>query len=115
MFAIEIKFYEAMKFFTLRSTSEEQKTANTTLFRLYAVFLIFMICMLGTFDLCLQIVGDKMLSYSKWQFMFFLMIIIHVISMAPGIMKYSWKQIIIISSATAITLGLFLGAVLKFL
>ena len=104
-----------MKFFTLRATTDEQKTANAMLFRLYAVFLIFMVFMFGTFNIYLQIVGEKMTAYSHWQFMFFLMIIIHVISMAPSAMKYSWKQIIIISSATAMTLGLFLGATLRFL
>ena len=103
-----------MKFFTLRSTTEEQKTTNSILFRLYAVFLIFMTCMFGTFAIYLQIVGEKMHAYSQWQFMFFLMIIIHIISMAPNVTKYSWKQIIIISSLTGIALGLFLGLTLRF-
>jgi hypothetical protein len=104
-----------MKFFTFRSTTEEQKTAKAILFRLYAVFLLFSVGMLGTFAIYLQIVGEKRSAYSHWQFMFFLMIIGHVISMAPNIMKYSWKQIIIISSATGAVLGIFLAATLRFL
>src|ERR1700730_9788085 len=102
-----------MKFFTLRATTEEQKTGNAILFRLYAVFLLFSVGMLGTFAIYLQIVGEMRSAYAQWQFMFFLMIILHVINMAPNIMKYSWKQIIIISSVTGIILGIFLAATLR--
>lgn len=104
-----------MKLFTLRATPEEQKQNQTMLFRLYAVFIINAVFMFGTFAIYLQIVGEKMSAYSRWQFMFFLIIITHIISMAPNIMRYSWKQIIIISSVTAIVLGLFFGAVLRIL
>jgi hypothetical protein len=102
-----------MKFFTLRSTTEEQKTSNAILFRLYTVFLVFSVGILGTFAIYLQIMGEKRSTYSQWQFMFFLMIIIHVISMAPNIIKYSWKQIIIISSLTGVILGIFFGLTLR--
>ena len=102
-----------MKYFTVWASTEEQKKANAMLFRLYAVFFIFMIFMLGTFAIYLQIVGEKIATYSHWQFMFFIIAIVHIISMAPNIMKYSWKQIIIISSVTAIFLGLFLGVTLR--
>ena len=115
MFAKDNQILTTMKLFTLPATAEEQKKNQAMLFRLYAALFIAMSCMLGTFAIYLQIAGEKISDYSRLQFMFFLIIIIHIISIAPNIMRYSWRQIIIISSVTAIALGFFFGVVLRFL
>jgi len=104
-----------MKLFILRATTDEQKKDQAILIRLYAVFIISLVFLLATFALCLEINGEKVAAYSRLQFMFFIVVIGHIISMAPSIMRYSWKQIIIISSVTSIFLGLFFAATLRFL
>lgn len=104
-----------MKYVSLWSKTEEPKKDQAMLVRLYADFFIFTIFIFGTFAIYLQIAGEKMTAYSHWYFMFFLMIIVHIISMAPNILRYSWKQIIIIPSLSGTALGIFLGGILRFL
>jgi hypothetical protein len=104
-----------MKLMTLRAVTEEQKAEQAIQIRLWAVVLISMIFMLATFSVYLTIIGQTMASHSDMQLLFFIALISEVISIAPNIMKYSWKQIVIRSAATAIFVGLIFSAISRFI
>ncbi len=111
----DISPYLIMKIFTLRATTEEQKGYQKMQTRLWAVFFISMIFILGTFAIYLQITEQKIHTFSDRQFLFYLAIIGNLINMAPNIMKYSWKQIIIQSIVISIFMGLFYSFLFGFL
>lgn len=96
-----------MKLFTLRATTEDQKANHALQLRLLQVLAIVVLTVAAA-SLCLIGLFGK-IPEQKTQDLIYLPSIIVLISIAPSVMKYSWKVLLprIILSTVFIEIFLF--------